>query len=40
MSKQRIEELESKITTARNDYYNNKPKVPDKVFDAWVDELK
>jgi DNA ligase (NAD+) len=40
MSKQRIEELESKITTARNDYYNNKPKVSDKVFDAWVDELR
>ena len=40
MSKDRIKELADKITTARNDYYNNEPKVSDKVFDAWVDELK
>lgn len=40
MSKDRIKELADKIITARNDYYNNESKVSDKVFDAWVDELK
>ncbi len=36
----RIEELEKKITQARNDYYNGTAKVSDKDFDAWVDVLK
>jgi DNA ligase (NAD+) len=36
----KIKELEQKITQARNDYYNKQSKVSDKVFDAWVDELK
>lgn len=40
MSKDRIKELETKIFQARNDYYNGSPTVSDKVFDAWVDELR
>jgi DNA ligase (NAD+) len=36
----RIQELENKIFKARNDYYNGVPTVSDKVFDAWVDELR
>lgn len=35
----RIKELVTIITNARNDYYNNQPKISDKVFDAYVDEL-
>ncbi len=38
-AKQRIKDLETKITQARNDYYNESPKVTDKLYDAWVDEL-
>jgi DNA ligase (NAD+) len=40
MSPNRIKELETKIFKARTDYYNNQPTVSDKVFDAWVDELR
>lgn len=40
MSKNRIQELETKIIQARLDYYNQQPTVSDKVFDAWVDELR
>src|SRR5678815_863519 len=40
MSKDRIKELENKIFQARNDYYNGTPTVSDKIFDAWVDELR
>lgn len=48
MSKARIQELEKKIITARNQYYNgsfdryynDQPVVIDKIFDAWIDELK
>lgn len=40
MSKNRIQELATKITQARLDYYNQQPTVSDKVFDAWVDELR
>src|SRR6185295_16561141 len=40
MSKDRIKELETKIFQARNDYYNGTPTVSDKIFDAWVDELR
>lgn len=36
----RIKDLETRITKARNDYYNDQPMVSDKVFDAWIDELK
>ena len=36
----RIKELEQKIIEARDDYYNKQSKISDKVFDAWVDELK
>jgi DNA ligase (NAD+) len=36
----RIKELEAKICRARDDYYNGQPKVSDKVYDAWVDELR
>jgi DNA ligase (NAD+) len=36
----RIKELETKIIQARNDYYNGSAKVSDKVYDAWVDELR
>lgn len=40
MSTNRIKELETKILQARKDYYNHQPTVSDKVFDAWVDELR
>src|ERR1035437_8688861 len=40
MSQLRIKELETKIIQARNDYYNGQQKISDKVFDAYVDELK
>lgn len=41
MSNSRIKELEAKIIKGRNDYYNNhQTDVPDKVYDAWVDELR
>lgn len=40
MSNTRIQELEKKVTQARADYYNQQPTVSDKVFDAWVDELR
>lgn len=40
MHTNRIQELENKIFKARNDYYNGVPTVSDKVFDAWVDELR
>lgn len=40
MSKSRIQELESRIITARNDYYNGQSNISDKIFDAWIDELK
>lgn len=40
MTNSRIQELETKILKARTDYYNHQPTVSDKVFDAWVDELK
>jgi len=40
MSQQRVKELEDKIIKARHDYYNNQPIVSDKIYDAWVDELK
>lgn len=40
MSKLRIKELSELIVKARNDYYNDQPTVSDKVFDAWVDELR
>lgn len=36
----RVKELEFKINAARIDYYNHQPTVSDRVFDAWVDELK
>jgi len=36
----RIKELENKIYQARHDYYNNQPKISDRVYDAWVDELR
>ena len=39
-SKDRIKELADKIIQARHHYYNAQPKVSDKVFDAWVDELR
>jgi DNA ligase (NAD+) len=40
MSKSRISELATKIFQARDDYYNGQPTVSDKIFDAWVDELR
>lgn len=40
MSKDRIKELETKIFQARDDYYNGQPTVSDKIYDAWVDELR
>lgn len=40
MSQTRIKELETKIFKARTDYYNHQPTVSDKIFDAWVDELR
>lgn len=37
----RADELEKLIAEAVEDYYvKNAPKVPDEVYDAWVDELK
>lgn len=36
----RIQELSDKIIKAREDYYNGVSQVSDKVYDAWVDELK
>lgn len=36
----RIKELETKIIQARDDYYNGTPQISDKVYDAWVDELR
>jgi|SRR5579859_1169307 len=35
----RIKELEQKINCARNNYYNGVSDIPDKVYDAWIDEL-
>lgn len=40
MSKNRIKELESKIFQARTDYYNHQASISDKVYDAWIDELR
>lgn len=40
MHANRIKELETKIFQARNDYYNGNSTVSDKVYDAWVDELR
>lgn len=40
MSTNRVQELSDKIMKARVDYYNQQPTVSDKVFDAWVDELR
>lgn len=41
MTSLRIKELEEKIIKGRNDYYNNHATdVSDKVYDAWVDELR
>lgn len=40
MSQLRIQDLEKKIIAARHDYYNGQPTVSDKIFDAWIDELK
>jgi DNA ligase (NAD+) len=40
MSKTRIQELEAKIIQARLDYYNHQPTISDKVYDAWMDELR
>jgi DNA ligase (NAD+) len=40
MNKERIKELATKIDQARNDYYNSESKISDKVFDAWIGELK
>lgn len=36
----RIKELEAKIYKARDDYYNGESKISDKIYDAWVDELR
>ncbi len=40
MSKDRIQELEKKINSARIHYYNGNSIVSDQVFDAWFYELK
>ena len=40
MQVNRIQELENKIFKARSDYYNHQPTVSDKIYDAWVDELR
>ena len=40
MTINRINELELQINQARLDYYNGDPKVSDKVYDAWCDELR
>jgi DNA ligase (NAD+) len=36
----RIKELEDKIYRAREDYYNGESNLNDKIYDAWVDELR
>jgi DNA ligase (NAD+) len=37
----KISDLQNKIKTARDEYYNNHSfTVPDDIFDSWVDELK
>lgn len=38
--KDKIKSLAKKINKARNSYYNGQSDVTDKLFDAWVDELK
>src|SRR5271154_3739838 len=40
MHANRIQYLENKIFQARDDYYNGIPSVSDKLYDAWVDELR
>lgn len=35
----RIAELVEKINRERNNYYNGEAQIPDKVYDAWIDEL-
>lgn len=40
MNTKRIKELQKSIIKARRDYYNKESKVSDKLFDAWIDELK
>lgn len=35
----RIDELETLINKAREDYYNDTPEVLDEAYDAWIDEL-
>lgn len=40
MSQSRIKELETKIIQARLDYYNGQSVYSDKIYDAWIDELK
>lgn len=40
MTISRIKKLETDILKARDDYYNGQPTVSDKVFDAWIAELK
>lgn len=36
----RIAELEKNINKARQDYYNQQSTVSDKIYDAWIDELR
>src|SRR5579864_5329547 len=40
MNPTRIKELETRIFQCRTDYYNHQPTVSDKIYDAWVDELR
>jgi DNA ligase (NAD+) len=40
MNTERITELSKKINQARQEYYNEQPTISDKVYDAWIDELK
>lgn len=40
MAPNRIKELENRIFQARTDYYHDQPTVSDKIYDAWVDELR
>jgi DNA ligase (NAD+) len=40
MTTNRIQDLSEYIIKARHDYYNGQPTVSDKIFDAWVDELR
>ncbi len=40
MSQTRIKELSKLILKARHNYYNSQPIVSDKIFDAWIDELR